>query len=106
MDATPVQLLISSTETLVKLGSRESYRIRIVPLPGTSGEQYAIGAMRCEHPRHVELLSEPVRTPLEAARIMYDGFDVRGGASERACQILSEMLKSGLARRVAERRVA
>ena len=84
---------VAAVDPSIELNGQSHYRIRI--LYKTSDRSYAVAAVRCENQREVHWISGSMSTPLQAVKMMLDGFQVCPDASEIAQQIIQRLLAAG-----------
>lgn len=84
---------ITSVDPLFEADKINHFRIRVVQNRLLGG--YAVAAIRCEDQQEVHWLSTSASTPLEAVKMMLDGFELSQAASETALRVIAGLLTEG-----------
>ncbi len=90
---------ITATDPLLELDGNSHFRIRVVYM-SAAASACAVAAVRCEDQREVHWLSEPTESPLEAVKMMMDGFVLASHADSVAHAIVQRLLSDGKASEV------
>jgi hypothetical protein len=90
-------LRITALEPLAKLADGQTYRIRVMQDTRSPEPRHAVAALRCENRDEIHWLTEGLPSPVEASRLMRNGFTLRQTSADLAFGVAQELIRNGSA---------